>query len=132
MREFGCQNPDFIYCGDRTYPHCEREQWADGCNMLALREGVVLGYDRNEYTCRAFDNAGFPIVSAVQLLEDLVKVQSEGVQKMEQRLESNLRKNTLILLQSSELSRARGGSHCLTFPLERDALLIDSRGKGKP
>jgi arginine deiminase len=26
---------------------------------------------------------------------------------------------TIITLKSSELSRARGGPHCLTFPLDR-------------
>jgi len=28
--------------------------------------------------------------------------------------------NTLILLPSAELSRARGGSHCMSMPLLRD------------
>ena len=28
-------------------------------------------------------------------------------------------KNTIITLPSNELSRARGGSHCMTFPIER-------------
>jgi arginine deiminase len=32
--------------------------------------------------------------------------------------------NTLILLPSAELSRARGGSRCMTMPLFRESLLF--------
>jgi arginine deiminase len=30
--------------------------------------------------------------------------------------------NTIITIPSNELSRARGGSHCMTCPIEREAL----------
>ncbi|MDP5139259.1 MAG: arginine deiminase family protein, partial [Spirosomaceae bacterium] len=30
--------------------------------------------------------------------------------------------NTIILLPSAELSRARGGSHCMSLPILRDTL----------
>jgi arginine deiminase len=30
--------------------------------------------------------------------------------------------NTLILMPSAELSRARGGFHCMSMPLHRDEL----------
>jgi arginine deiminase len=30
--------------------------------------------------------------------------------------------NTLILMPSAELSRARGGFHCMSMPLHRDDL----------
>lgn len=39
-----------------------REQWTDSCNVLALKEGVVLGYDRNDKTASAFENAGFEVL----------------------------------------------------------------------
>ncbi|MBS1530337.1 MAG: amidinotransferase, partial [Bacteroidetes bacterium] len=40
----------FIYSGNDKFPFDAREQWTDSCNLLALKEGVVLGYDRNEKT----------------------------------------------------------------------------------
>ena len=30
--------------------------------------------------------------------------------------------NTIILMPSSELSRARGGFHCMSMPIERKAI----------
>ena len=40
----------FIYSGNNEFPFDAREQWTDSCNLLALKEGVVLGYDRNDKT----------------------------------------------------------------------------------
>ncbi|HEY4876846.1 MAG TPA: arginine deiminase family protein, partial [Puia sp.] len=33
----------FIYSGNNEFPFDAREQWTDSCNLLALKEGVVLG-----------------------------------------------------------------------------------------
>jgi arginine deiminase len=33
----------FIYSGNNEFPYDAREQWTDSCNLLALKEGVVLG-----------------------------------------------------------------------------------------
>ena len=46
-----------IYCGRGNFPDDDREQWTDGCNLLALREGVVIGYDRNSITNQEFRQA---------------------------------------------------------------------------
>src|ERR1700733_122465 len=43
----------FIYSGNNQFPYDTREQWTDSCNLLALKEGVVLGYDRNDKTVEA-------------------------------------------------------------------------------
>ena len=44
----------FIFSGDGESPYQEREQWTDGCNLVAIKPGVALGYDRNPVTEKAF------------------------------------------------------------------------------
>jgi arginine deiminase len=102
----------FIYSGNNEFPYSAREQWTDSCNLLALKEGVVLGYDRNDKTTAAFKDAGFNIVHVKDLIEQL----EAGKEKVE-----NI-SNTVILMPSAELSRARGGFHCMSMPLCREAL----------
>ena len=102
----------FIYSGNNRFPFDMREQWTDSCNLLALKEGVVLGYDRNDKTVEAFRNAGFNIVHVKELLDQFEKEESSP-----EELE-----NTLILIPSAELSRARGGFHCMSMPLWREDL----------
>jgi arginine deiminase len=102
----------FIYSGNNQFPFDTREQWTDSCNLLALREGVVLGYDRNDKTVEAFRNAGFTIVPVNELLEHFER----------EELRPDEIENTLILMPSAELSRARGGFHCMSMPLLRDDL----------
>jgi arginine deiminase len=102
----------FIYSGNNEFPFDAREQWTDSCNLLALKEGVVLGYDRNDKTVEAFRDNGFAVVHA----EDLIRDMEEG------RADADSMENTLILMPSAELSRARGGFHCMSMPLHRDEL----------
>jgi len=104
----------FIYSGGDTFPYDAREQWTDSCNLLAIKEGVVLGYDRNDKTVEAFKEKGFAIIKVAELL-----------QKFENNeLDPETMSNTLILMPSAELSRARGGFHCMSMPLQRDAIVI--------
>ena len=102
----------FIYSGNNEFPFDAREQWTDSCNLLALKEGVVLGYDRNDKTIEAFKENGFEVIHAHELIRQL----EEGTLKADQM------KDTLILMPSAELSRARGGFHCMSMPLLRDEL----------
>jgi len=102
----------FIYSGNNEFPFDAREQWTDSCNLLALKEGVVLGYDRNDKTVEAFKAAGFTVIAAGELIDRLEK----GL------LDPDELENTLILMPSAELSRARGGFHCMSMPLHRDEL----------
>ncbi len=103
-------NMEFILSGDGESPYQEREQWTDGCNLVALKPGVAFTYDRNPHTEKAFKKFGYKTVHARKLLKDLNsgKIKPEDIE------------NTIINLPSNELSRARGGSHCMTCPIERD------------
>jgi arginine deiminase len=100
----------FLYSGNNEFPFDAREQWTDSCNLLALKEGVVLGYDRNDKTVEAFRENGFDIVEAA----DLIRQMESG------EVDPDHLKDTLILMPSAELSRARGGFHCMSMPLLRD------------
>lgn len=103
---------EFIYSGNNQFPFDAREQWTDSCNLLAIKEGVVLGYDRNDKTVEAFRDKGFKIIKAQELL-----------QKFENNeLSPETITDTLILIPSAELSRARGGFHCMSMPLLREHL----------
>jgi len=102
----------FIYSGNNEFPFDAREQWTDSCNLLALKEGVVLGYDRNDKTVEAFKENGFDIIHASELIEKLEKG----------KIKTDDLEDTLILMPSAELSRARGGFHCMSMPLLRDEI----------
>ncbi|EBN8972143.1 arginine deiminase, partial [Salmonella enterica] len=41
----------------------EREQWNDANNVLTIRPGVVIGYDRNVWTNEKYDKAGITVLS---------------------------------------------------------------------
>lgn len=106
------KNTTIIYSGGNRYPYDSREQWTDACNVLALKNGVVIGYDRNEETIKEFETNGFKAILAKDLLN-----QFKNGEITPDKVE-----NTLILLESGELSRARGGSHCMSMPLLRTSL----------
>jgi len=130
MIEFKVASEDVIviYCGSGNFPDDDREQWTDACNLLALREGVVIGYDRNTITNLEFSKvyqnhyqkqgqplpanmaAGFEVVRAGELIRrfETNEATPESI------------KDTMIVLSSDELSRARGGSRCMSQPLLRD------------
>ena len=103
---------NFIFSGDGVSPYQEREQWTDGCNMVAIKPGVALTYDRNPKTEIALKKAGYKIIHATDLISKIKsgKLKAADVQK------------TIITLPSNELSRARGGSHCMTCPIVRESI----------
>jgi len=107
------EKTQFIYSGGDIFPYNSREQWTDSCNLLALKEGVVLGYDRNDKTVEAFKEKGFAIIKVAELLKKFENGE----------LNPETMSDTLILMPSAELSRARGGFHCMSMPLQRDAIV---------
>ncbi|MBX2925109.1 MAG: amidinotransferase [Chitinophagaceae bacterium] len=111
VNDWQCREPvHFVYSGNNRFPYDAREQWTDSCNLLALKEGVILGYDRNDKTTEAFREHGFSVVHAKDLIQDL----EQG------RVSAGSISDTLILMPSAELSRARGGFHCMSMPLLRE------------
>ena len=79
-------NIELIECGNGNRIDAEREQWSDGVNLLCLRPGVVIAYDRNFMTNQALRDHGIEVIE----------------------------------VPSAELSRGRGGSHCMTMALVRE------------
>ena len=77
---------ELIKCGNGRRIDAEREQWSDGVNLICLRPGVVIAYDRNFVTNQALKRHGIKVIE----------------------------------IPSSELSRGRGGSHCMTMALARE------------
>ncbi|MEL6535158.1 MAG: arginine deiminase family protein, partial [Bacteroidota bacterium] len=139
----------FVLSGKGKYPYSSREQWTDACNLVALRPGIVVGYDRNPVTIAHFNEimAGEPGIEDAELKSFVVDKNAlrfsslpTGAHEMDhvihaedlfeyldqKQLDASETKklldqlqNILFLIPSSELSRARGGSHCMTLPLVR-------------
>ena len=99
---------ELIPCGGADALAQQREQWTDGANTLALAPGVITLYDRNIATADELSRRGWRVVTAEDVLLGREEVNLDGTGK------------TCLLLASNEISRARGGPHCLSHPLERD------------
>ena len=104
-------NPDmqYVFAGNGESPYQEREQWTDSVNLTCVRPGVAISYDRNLKTLAAFETAGYKVIDAEDLFKQAV-ADSSYISKLEK---------TIITIPSAELSRARGGSHCMTCPIIR-------------
>lgn len=96
-----------IACGGEDPVAQQREQWTDGANALAVAPGVITLYDRNIRTADHLDAHGFQVVRAEDLLLGKVELDPGGGGRV------------CVLVPSHEISRARGGPHCLTHPLVR-------------
>jgi arginine deiminase len=99
---------DPIPCGGDDPISQQREQWTDGANALALAPGVIAMYDRNRATLDELSRRGFRVVEVEDLLLGREEVDLDAAERV------------CLSVESHELSRARGGPHCLTHPLVRD------------
>ena len=95
-----------VFCGGTRRSVQEREQWASGCNFVAMRPGVILSYSRNEATIAEMGKHGFRVVSSVDFLTGDERVK-EG-------------ERAIITFEGSELVRAGGGPRCMTLPVHRE------------
>lgn len=77
---------ELIKCGNGKRIDAEREQWSDGVNLLCIKPGTVIAYDRNFVTNQTLKRHGVKVIE----------------------------------IPSSELSRGRGGSHCMSMALARE------------
>ncbi|WP_373236264.1 arginine deiminase [Cohaesibacter celericrescens] len=59
----GYKKLQIVPTGGNTQEERSREQWNDGNNVLALRPGVVIGYDRNDDTNAALKAAGIDVLA---------------------------------------------------------------------
>ncbi|OEF04340.1 arginine deiminase [Vibrio genomosp. F10] len=52
---------NLITTGGNSF-EAEREQWNDANNVLTVKPGVVIGYERNTYTNEKYDKAGITVL----------------------------------------------------------------------
>lgn len=96
-----------VFCGGDRRTFQEREQWSSGCNFVAVRPGLLLGYARNEHTYRELErDAGYHIVNGLDFLTGEAEVGDD--------------EKAVIVFEASELVRGGGGSRCMTMPILRD------------
>jgi len=60
-KALGVDQLNLITTGGDSF-EAEREQWNDANNVLTVKPGVVIGYERNVYTNEKYDKAGITVL----------------------------------------------------------------------
>jgi arginine deiminase len=95
-----------IFCGGASRTTQEREQWSSGCNFVAVRPGLVLGYSRNEATYAEMEReAGYRIVRGLDYLTGDEEIGDD--------------ERVALIFEGGELVRGGGGGRCMTLPVRR-------------
>jgi arginine deiminase len=95
-----------IFCGGARRTVQEREQWSSGCNFVALRPGLVLGYSRNEATYAELEReAGYRIIKGIDFLTGDTDLEDD--------------EKAALVFEGGELVRGGGGGRCMTLPVRR-------------
>lgn len=96
---------DHVVTGGCSPLQQAREQWHKGTNFFALAPGKIIGYARNEYTCRELEQRGFASVAGQDVLDGRVDLGSYD--------------RVVVAMEGAELSRGGGGCRCMTLPIRR-------------
>ncbi len=94
-----------ICCGGSDQRLRQREQWLSGNNFFAFSPGKIIGYDCNEATLRALDDAGYSVLPAELFISGREKT-------------SDYRK-LAVTIPGTDLARGGGGVRCMTLPVRR-------------
>ena len=98
-----------VFCGGQSDLWIqEREQWQCAANFLALKPGVIIGYERNVNTVEELSKNGYNVVKAEEVISG--NVTKEGMGKC------------VITIEGSELSRGGGGARCMSMPVRRTSV----------
>jgi len=100
---------EVVSCGGSIRRNQDREQWHSGANFFSVAPGKVIGYERNNYTIEAMNNAGFEVIKANDVIQNKIDL-------------SNYNKY-VITLEGSELPRGGGGARCMTMPINRENVI---------
>jgi arginine deiminase len=84
----------------------EREQWASGCNGMAVAPGVIVTYARNQATLEQLELAGYRVMPSAEFLAAPAA-------------SATPLRRTAITIEGGELVRGGGGARCMTLPVLR-------------